>query len=235
MLVGLGGFLRLAAARAGASQATAAQVFPAEVALATAVAADDAAEVHRLVAAGADLRSVGDKGIDMLSWSVLTQSPRALEALLELGADPTVGGDDGRTVIHLAAMAEDPVYLATLLSHGVSPNTRNTQNGAPPIFDALVAERHEHVIRLMNAGYDVNLSDNRGNTALHKAAAINETKVVIALLEAGADPRRKNALGATFQRYLFMTPDAVVSQAAQADRQWIRDWLLAQGVLLEAR
>jgi ankyrin repeat protein len=234
MLVGLGGFLKPATARAGASQATAAQVFPAEVALATAVVADDAAEVHRLVAAGADLRSVGDKGIDMLSWSVLTQSPRALEALLELGADLTVGGDDGRTVIHLAAMADDPVYLATLLSHGVSPNTRNTRNGAPPIFDALVAERHDHVMRLMTAGYDVNLSDNRGNTALHKAAAINETKVVIALLEADADPRRTNTLGATFQRYLFMTPDVVVSKAVQADRQWVRDWLTARAIPIEA-
>ena len=56
---------------------------------------------------------------------------------------------------------------------------------------------------------------------------------MLKLLQAGADPNAKNAQGVTFQRYLFMTRDAMLNAQTRRERDAIRDWLRDHHIAIE--
>lgn len=210
------------------------QIFaaPATAALAEAVASGDDARIREL-AAGGDLSARGDKQVTLLQWALLNQRLDSFKALLQAGADPAQPGVDGDTVVHMAAMANDASYLAELLARGVDPNVRNPESGAGPLRSALMGEREAQFHALLAAGADPNLADRLGNTPLHVAAQINEPERALDLLKAGADPGARNAQGATFQRYLFMTRASLLSAPARQRREEVEAWLTSHGVALE--
>ncbi|MED5622337.1 ankyrin repeat domain-containing protein [Ideonella sp. BN130291] len=212
------------------------QVFatPAAAQLAEAAAAGDAARVRQLAAAGADPNASGDQGVTLLQWAVLNKNVAGLNALLDAGADPVRPGTGGATVVHLAAMADDPAYLQALLARRVNVNLPHGRSGATPLMAALMGEREAQFRLLLQAHADTNRPDAQGNTALHVAAKINDAARVLDLLKAGADPHARNAQQATFQRYLVMTPDNVLSAEEKLRRQAVFDWLRAHGVALQA-
>jgi ankyrin repeat protein len=206
---------------------------PSAEALAEAAKAGDELRIRKLVADGANPNAQGARGLPLLQWAMLNQSRRGFEALLAAGADPTRGDAGGTTAMHLAAQADSPYWLETLLARGVSPDTPNTITQATPLMAALMAERPENADRLLKAGAKVDLADRQGDTALHVAAQINEAGRVLQLLEAGANPTRKNAQGVTFQRYLFMTKDSVLGADVRQQREAVKTWLQQHGVALE--
>jgi len=205
---------------------------PKVAALAEAIAAGDAGKV-RTLAAGVDLSTRGDKNVTLLQWALLNKRLACMKVLLDAGADPAQSGMDDDTVIHFAAKANDPSYLLELLSRGVDPNVRNGTNGAGPLASALMGEGETQFHALLKAGADPNQADRTGNTPLHVAAQINEPARALELLEAGADPQARNAQGATFQRYLFMTRTALLKAEARRDREAVEAWLTAHGIALE--
>ena len=206
---------------------------PGAARLAAAAAAGDAGQVSALVKGGADPNAVGDKGTSLLQWALLNQSKAGVEALLAAGATSAHADQAGETVMHYAAKANDPSYLDVLLAHRVDPNLRHAVTGATPLMSALLAERHDHVRKLIAAGADPNLADRMGNTAVHVAAKINESQHVIELLEAGGNPAARNAQGATFQGYLNITPADMLSQDARAERERLLAWLKAHNLPLQ--
>ncbi len=206
---------------------------PATALLADAVKAGDTARIKELIAGGGNPNAQGEKGITLLQWAMLNQSRAGFDALLAAGADPARGNDDGTTAVHLAAMADTDRYLRTLLDKGASPDTPNTVTGATPLMSALMAERADNADLLLKTGAKVAAADRQGNTALHLAAKINETGRVLQLLEAGADPNAKNAQGATFQRYLFMTPEASLNSTSKRERGQVRAWLEQHNIAVE--
>ncbi len=206
---------------------------PVAAQLAQASKSGNAALVRELVAGGANPNAQGEHGVTLLEWTMLQQSRKGFEALLAAGADPARGNDDGMTAVHLAAQADTPYWLETLLAKGASPDTPNTVTQATPIMAALMAERGDNVALLLKAGAQVDAVDRQHNTALHVAAKINQMDWVLKLLQAGADPAAKNAQGVNFQRYLFMTRDAVLNAQTRRERDAIRDWLRDHHIVIE--
>ena len=205
---------------------------PHVAALAEAVASGDAARV-RALASEADLAARGDRQVTLLQWAVLNRSLAGMKALLDAGANPRETGMDGDTVVHTAAMADDPSYLAELLARHVDPDVPNASNGAGPLRAALMGDRETQFRALLAAGANPNLADRLGNTPLHVAGQINEPARALDLLEAGADPAARNAQGATFQRYLFMTKPALLNAETRRRREAVEAWLTAHGIALE--
>lgn len=197
--------------------------------LALAVARGDPGQVQALAArVGVDAR--GDQDVTLLQWAVLSRSAAGLQALLAAGADPSRPGTGGATVVHLAAMADDPIYLRTLLAHGADPNVAHAATGATPLMSAVLGDRDPQFRLLMAARADLARADQHGNTVLHVAAKANDTARLLDLLRAGADARALNQQGASFQRFLAMTPTRVLNEAARQRRGEVVHWLSTHGV-----
>src|SRR3546814_1802574 len=136
-------------------------------------------------------------------------------------------------LFHLDAQADTPYWLETLLAGGASPDTPNTVTHATPLMAALKTERGANAQRLLDAGAQVDAIDRQHNTALHVAAKINQMDWVLKLLDAGASPGAVNSQGVTFQRYLFMTRDAMLQASARRERDSVREWLRAPNFPIE--
>jgi ankyrin repeat protein len=208
---------------------------PAAALLADAVKAGDEARIRKLVADGANPNAQGERGLPMLQFAMLNQNRRSFETLLAVGADPARGDDGGTTAVHLAAQADTPYWLETLLARGASPDTPNTITQSTPLMAALMTERQDNADRLIKAGARLDAVDRQGNTALHVAAQINDAGRVLKLLQAGASPNLKNAQEVTFQRYLFMTKDSVLSSDVRSARDAVRVWLQSHGIAIDAQ
>jgi uncharacterized protein len=221
--------------RSSLNSARADQVFTdARVAqLAVAAADGDAQKVHALVASGVDPNAQGDRQTTLLEWTLLQQNAKGLAALLDNGADAARPGIGGATVLHMAAMANDPVYLKTLLDHGASADTPHGITQAPPLDAALMNPRDDAFQLLMAHHADPNRADRLGNTPLHVAAKVHKTRCVLQLLQAGADPQRRNQQGVTFQTYFNITPAGGLNAVARAEHEQVAQWLRQHGVAVE--
>ena len=90
--------------------------------------------------------------------------------------------------------------------------------GGDEFFRAVRLNKPAEVARLINAGFDPNMHDKNGNTALHLAARANQGDLVALLLEKGADPKRK----CTGDMATRPVEDAVRFGAAQAIEVLVR-------------
>lgn len=221
-------------AHADMNQPKAEQVFsdPQVAALATAGAAGDRARIDKLVTDGVSPDARGDKGVNLLEWALLNHSPEGMDALLDAGADPAGPGIGGDTVMHMAVKSNDTSWLTRLLAHGASPDTVHTVTGEPALSAALLNPDDAAFRRLLEHGANPNLADRLGNTPLHVAAQVHKSACVLALLEAGADPERRNQRGETFQTYVNQAPDNDISDAARAQREKVRAWLRDHGIAI---
>lgn len=158
---------------------------------------------------------------------------RRARRLLEAGADPLASDSDGDTAMHYAAAARDPGYVRLLLDHRVSPDVPNTVTGRPPIVAAMIYQRDRQFAMLLAAGANPGLADRTGNTPLHVAAQINNQRYALALLHAGAPASARNDQGQTFQRYMFIMDQALLSEDARRARGAVVAWLRLHDIPLE--
>lgn len=197
--------------------------------LATAAQDGSRLKVSALIAAGVDKNARGDKGINLLQWSILHASTAGLDALLKAGANPAQQDASGSTAMHFAAGTTDPQFLATLIANGAPIDVRN-RIGETPIFAALLGGRDPQFQRLIAAGANVNATDDNGNTPLHVAGKVNNLRAALALLDAGADPKALNAQGVTFMRYVHATPANFRTDEARSEYEAIVRWLADHGL-----
>lgn len=235
-LIAVALILQCCAAIAAAQPVAASEVFAdARVArLADAAGAGDTARVRAALAAGAAIDARGARGVTPLQWALYRHSVPGMQALLRAGADPSLAADDGKTALHLAAMADDPRYLRVLLDHRADPDTPDTVTGATALMSALMGERADHLAALLKAGADPDRADRMGNTSLHLAAKLNEFGYVLAFLKAGARADARNAQGADFQRFMFMTPDRLLNARARGERDAVVAWLRARAIAVQS-
>lgn len=172
-----------------------------------------------LLAAGTDPRDSNKKGRNaiMLASKVGGKDgEQAVKLLLDAGFDPNQRDCHGHSALRLAAMSShSPMTLRMLLSAGMDPHERDA-NGLTLLM--LVASNNngkqaiasEMVSVLIEAGVDVDLHDNLGNTALMYAAKHNGP--VGPLLKAGANPNVANTLGQTALMNCFSRNNVCVKQ-----------------------
>ncbi|ATS86832.1 MULTISPECIES: ankyrin repeat domain-containing protein [Xanthomonas] len=209
----------------GASGAVdASRVFPRpeDAELARAGQAGDLDRLEALVAGGANPSARGLRGVSVLQWAVLHRARASMNKLLALGADATNSDEDGQTVVHYAAGMDDPGFLDDLIEADVDLNVRDARTGQTPIFAALQGDRTpqlEALLRVAREGkVDLALADYAGNSLLHAAAKVNDTRLVLELLERGVSPTALNKQGVDFMRYLRNTPTEWMDSQHQTER-----------------
>jgi len=212
---------------------------PAVVQLAEAAARGDRPTILNLVQQGVNVNAQGESNFSILQWALLNKNIDGMLALLEAGADPALTNEWGSTVMHYAAGMEDPKPLQALLDAGVNPDLRHSLNGQTPIFEAIILDREAQFRALLAAGADLNAQAmigeglmETGRRPLHHASSVN-TRLILPLLEAGADPRALDGRGRTFQPMLNMLRESVATDEFITSKRKIEAWLVEHGVELE--
>lgn len=136
----------------------------------------------------------------------------------------------GDTALHVAAAAHRPVIARKLIDAGADVRARN-RRGAGPLHYAADGgpgsaswnpeAQSATIAVLVAAGADPNATDNSGVAPLHRAVRTRCAAAVQALLEGGADIRRKNKSGSTPMRLATLTTGRGGSGSAEAKAQQI--------------
>ncbi len=156
--------------------------------LCVAILERDTEEVMRLLANGAEADKVGKEGMTPLMWSLGLKNKVAFDELLRRGADPSVVAKRGITVFRLAAAMEDTSYLQSILANGGDPDSVSETTGKSILFGAIGKGRLQNAKMLVEAGADVNSTDDASWSPLLWSAALNQYHISHYLLEKGADP-----------------------------------------------
>ena len=176
---------------------------PKEIALAMAAAGDDVSRIQELSSSGVDVNARGRSGLTPIVLAAINHSKRAYKSLLVLGADPNVQFQEtGSSALSIAASIADSSYLELALAHGGKPNQVNPLTGLTPMWRSIEEILPVNVKLLAAAGADVNFPDGSGVTPLMFAAGANRYDIDLILLDAGADPRRKNKWGNSLLWYI---------------------------------
>ena len=158
-----------------------------------AVEAEDAAEVARLLAAGANPNAEDSRGNAALARAARDGQLEIVQLLLEGGADVNstgtfgLGTDDA--AITLAATYGHLAIIELLITHGADVNQEDSEYGVTAI-GAAAWYNHDDVVRLLlEKGADPNwVSDwNMGETPLHWAAMQGAVESATLLLDSGVD------------------------------------------------
>jgi len=163
-----------------------------------------------------------------------------LVAVVVLVATPLSGSASGCVVVwplpeevHGAIKHYPARDLPWFLQDHESLDIPDPESGLRPLLTALLWEKPKHFRKLLELGADPDLTDPAGNTALHVAAQINKPGLVLDLLEAGANPNARNLQQQTFQTYLFMSDEQMLSRRARKELAAVIKWLVKNGIPLE--
>lgn len=139
-------------------------------------------------------------GQSLLEWAVYTNRYQSAKALVESGADPNLQSYNGTSAfIDAADMNETSDYVKLLLQYGGDPNAiaqpktgavENVQQLKTPLI-AAAGSNLESVKLLVEAGADINYSNEQYQSALHEACNFDKIYVIRYLvMEKGADFKR---------------------------------------------
>ncbi|KAF3287277.1 hypothetical protein TWF970_007007 [Orbilia oligospora] len=147
--------------------------------------------VELLVERGANVNACLDEG----KFGLGTALQGACEAgqddvvafLLKHGADPNVGAGPETCPIIAACRRGEADILKLLIDAGATIDRFGGPDMSSPLINAAGSLYKDSVERLLNAGADINLADQDGDTALIVAANVGDAELVAFLLEKGAD------------------------------------------------
>ena len=166
-----------------------------------AIAEKDVDLVRQVLAQGVDPNGTGDDGATPLYHAVLGGEVGIIRTLLRAGA--RVAADAGEEARTLHAAVEDiNAFVVNLLLEYDGNEALNLFDYVErtPLMIAVQLDNAAIAQHLIRAGADVNARDepHSGDTALHKAVASGNLKMVELLLKAGADP--------TIGGWMWITP-----------------------------
>ena len=205
--------MSLAGARAAAALLLAASVAAAQIppgpeelrayrGLHAAAARDDAVEVGRLLAAGANPEARDGQGRTALHVAAFTSHAAAASALVAGGAQANALDAQRYDIVTIAAVKNDVAMLRLALALGASAgNVTSPYDGTALIAAAHLG--HDEVVReLIRGGAPLDHVNNLGWTAVLEAVILGDggprhVAVLRALVEAGADPGLPDRQGVT--------------------------------------
>ena len=141
------------------------------------------------------IRAGGADHLTPLQLAAVQGDAVTVTSLLAEGGDPNTADTYGWNALHFAVPVADPEVVSTLLEAGADPNAVTI--GGMTTLQLAVRERTRLAVlsALIEAGADPNLPDGQSWTPLHFAAYMkrDDPSVVLALLQAGADPSPASA------------------------------------------
>ncbi len=154
--------------------------------------------VRVLLQHGADVNAVHRQaGSTALEYAVLTGRVAAVKLLLAAGADITRGYRYNQTVLHLAAARGFPQILELLANPHANLNPIDA-NGNTPLDEAVLHDQIESVRFLIAHGADIKyLHPIDGRGPIHEACIKGFSDLLPPLIDAGADPVRRDRSGQT--------------------------------------
>ena len=99
--------------------------------------------------------------------------------------------------LHAAVVTGNMEMVKYHIKSGSDLNEKEPEGGSSPLITATMFGQTEAALALIEAGADMNQTNNDGSTALHTAAFFCRTEIIEALLENGIDKTIKNNSGAT--------------------------------------
>jgi ankyrin repeat protein len=167
-----------------------------EISLLEALKAGDYESVISLINAGADVNTVGERGITPLLWTAINEHTEVARVLLDRGADVNQAGERGITPLLGAAISGSTEVAKLLLGRGAGVNQAGERGITPLLWTAI--NGHTGVARvLLDRGAYVNKADKDGRTPLLGAAMNGRSEVAKLLLDRGADVNKADEWGMT--------------------------------------
>ncbi|MBR5894744.1 MAG: ankyrin repeat domain-containing protein [Akkermansia sp.] len=136
------------------------------------------------------LRQLLKVGTDLKDNPALAEAARkkregSVHMLLLAGADPNTCGEDGKPAIELAAMAGSARCLRSLIEAGAELHSKNSPTST--LYTATLHGHLECVLLLLDKGLSPNETDERGRSLMQVAIEKNQPKIMMALIQKGAD------------------------------------------------
>lgn len=175
-----------------------------------ALASSSASVVRRLVARNVDINAMRRNDGRTPCHLAVSKAPLAnadgarallLEALIvDAGVDVEIEDEYGYNALHIAAMSISESSLRTLLELGADVDRRSLNNNGTALHILATAAQNppKCIILLLAVGANVDLVDNKGELACHRAARSPLTHAALcALLAAGANFDQPSVSGLT--------------------------------------
>ena len=123
--------------------------------------------------------------------------------------EKTVSAEAPAMGLHEAVLREDVGVIRQHIAAGTDLNEKDTTGGGNPLHTAATFGKTKIVGILVEAGIDINYTNNEGSTPLHTAAFFGRTEIVKILLDAGADKTIRNNAGSTALESVLVPFEAV--------------------------
>mmetsp|Transcript_62314 Transcript_62314/g.147679 ORF Transcript_62314/g.147679 Transcript_62314/m.147679 type:complete len:404 (-) Transcript_62314:17-1228(-) len=197
--------------------------------------------VRFLLDNGLDVNAPDIGGMTPLHAAAICGLPNSVRFLLEAGAHMSCGPESVSpfTASIMKLFPGTPFQegrfdvLRILIDAGFDVNTKEVAvHGSTPLHCAVADDSTEvaHVLTfvqiLLDAGADVNSTDDQGNTPLHASIESYRPEIVRSIIDAGADPCVKNIHGETalalaqFHEGQHEWADEMVPMLQEAVEQW---------------
>ena len=154
-----------------------------------------AAQVKRLIEAGADVNARNDDDDTMLILAATEGKLETVKVLLENHADPNLKGHNDDTAMHWAAGNGYDDIVDELRKKGARLNEINAE-GRTPLIDAIKAGKVAVASKIANMeGVDLNLQDSEGRSALIVAINVGRVSLASKISDTGIDLNLQDSEG----------------------------------------